>query len=327
LNGIDYFARRLLMGRLIVSVILVLGVCMGLRAAGTVAKGGANATLVSKKAGVFFQEDGKWEEVAGFVGDKVEDVRGLPLVVTGKKAVGFEGKSYPVEKEGLYRFLKYPSDVVNLISRKDDNSMLPVLRGLSLLHVHGNRDEQIEDAVGKLKRMMSISKTCGPMSNLAYTVLRKQAGFWPRTVTTVTKESLTGFDDGHQLMEVYYPLQKKWILVDIDMGYLFQEKGKDAYLDALEFWKILQEKRAYELVKLSTKEIDPSFSIALYAKIQFGTEAGVKAWYGRIFQIFAIDGKGFGWDEASRKRLVEMWGKEAIEERGAWEKRVYKKVE
>jgi hypothetical protein len=303
----------------------VLGVLMMSAFAGAGAAG--EKMLVEKKVAVYFQEDGKFTEVQGVEGDPLEDVRKLPLVVTGKKGVGFEGKAYSVEKEGLYRFVKLPNEVVNLISRRDENSMLPLLRGLSQLHIHGNRDERVDDAMGKLKTMWTISKTCGPMRDLAYTVLRKQAGFWPRTVITVTAGDLSGFDDGHQMMEVYYPLQKKWILVDVDMGYLFREKGRENYLDALQFWNMVREKKAYELVKLSTKEIDPTFSIAMYCKIQFGTEEGVRAWYSRVYQVIGIDGRAFGWDDASKKRLVEMWGKDALEEREAWEKRVYKKVE
>jgi hypothetical protein len=283
--------------------------------------------LVTKKVAAYFQDDQTFTELAPVAADKAEDVRALPLVVTGKKAVTFEGKAYSVEKEGLYRFIKLPNEVINLISRKDDNAMIPLLRGLSALHIHGNKDERIDDAMGKLKSMWTISRTCGPMRDLAYTVLRKQAGFWPRSVITVTNDTLSGFDDGHQMMEVYYPLQKKWILVDIDMGYLFQEKGKETYLDALQFWNIVRNKKPYELVKLSTKEIDPAFSIAMYARVQFSSEAGVKAWYARVYQIIGIDGKAFAWDEPSKKRLVEMWGKESLEDRSAWEKRVYKKVE
>jgi hypothetical protein len=281
--------------------------------------------LFEKGTAVFFQDDDEWAESEGSPGDAA-GVEGLDLVATGLEKVSFEGKVYPLEREGLYRFVKFPSAVTNLIARRDENSLLPVLKGLSQLHIHGKKHDGLEDAVKKIKTMPWMIQTCGPARNLAYTVLRKQAGFWPRSIDTLTTEKLSGFDDGHSLLEVYDPARKKRILADIDMGLLFK-KG-DIFLDAYELRNVIREKGDYELVRLSSVEIDPEFSIALYGRLQTASPQRIKDWYRRVFQIVAIDGDALTWDEGSRKRVTDLWGASAIKGGEAeWVKRHYQPVE
>jgi len=281
--------------------------------------------LFEKGTAAFFQADEGWEEIEGGPGDAPE-IEDLDLVATGVERVEFEGKVYPLKQEGLYRFVKFPSGVTNLIARRDKDSLLPVLRGLSQLHIHGKKHDALQDAAQKLKTMPWVIQTCGPTRNLAYTVLRTQAGFWPRSIDTLTGETLSGFDDGHNLLEVYDPVRKKRILADIDMGLLFK-KG-DTFLDAYELWKIIREKGDFELVRLSRVEIDPEFSVAVYSRLQAASPGRIKDWYRRVFQVIAIEGDALTWDDASRERVTDLWGASAIKAgRAEWVKKHYRPVE
>ena len=64
------------------------------------------------------------------------------------------------------------------------------------------RGSSIDATHGTGRVNAASARPCGPTRNLAYTVLRKQAGFWPRTVDTLALGELNGFDDGHSLLEV-----------------------------------------------------------------------------------------------------------------------------
>jgi hypothetical protein len=306
------------------SIALGLSTCLCLAAGAPALAGGRDGrVLFEKGTAVFFHSDKDWEEVeADAAPGNPPGVDGLDLVATSLDRVKFEGKVYPLKREGLYRFVKFPSGVTNLIVRNDKNSLLPVLKGLSQLHIHGKKHDDLTDAAKKLETMPWIVQTCGPTRDLAITVLRKQAGFSSRKVDTLTGEKLSGFDDGHSLLEVYDPGRRKWILADIDMGLLF--KHGDNFLNAYEFWKTLREKGEFEFVRLSQVEIDPEFSVALYFQLQTINPERVKDWYRRVFQIIAIDGEAMSWDEASRKRVVGLWGQAAVKlDKPDWVKKYY----
>jgi hypothetical protein len=286
--------------------------------------------LFKRGFAVFFQEDQKWLPLEAKEDAKTDapDVATLPLVVTDVSTVTFEGKVFSVEREGLYRFVRFPNTVINLISRKGRDSLLPVLVGLSQLHMHGNAHEKVdlEEATKQLKTLPWISRTCGPMRNVAWNVIHMQAGkkyFWPRGVDGLTMAELSGFDDGHSLFEVYSPGDKRRILVDIDMGYLFREKPDGPFLAAVELWQLIHENKPFELYRLSTKEVDSSFPYALTGRLQTSSPERVKAWYRRVMQIISIDGKAMYWDQASKDRITKIWGAEAAVEQGEWMNKHY----
>ena len=281
--------------------------------------------LFERGTAVYFQADQEWEEVEPVQGDALR-LDGMGLVVTGVELVEFMGKVYPLRREGLYRFVKFPSGVTNLIARKDKDSLMPVLKSLSQLHVHGKRHDALEDAAAKLRTMPWVIQTCGPGRNLAYTVLRKEAGFWPRSIDTLTGEKLSGFDDGHSLLEVYDPRLKQRVLADTDMGYMFEKEGR--FLSTLDLWRLIRKGEDFDLVRLARVEIDPEFPLAVYGRLQAATPERVKDWYRRVFQIIAIDGDALIPDEAVRKRVTEIWGRSAIKTGEAeWVQKYYRAVE
>lgn len=250
------------------------------------------------KSLVLYQSGQTWEEVpaaeAGKDAKGVKDVKGLGLIVKGASQVRFEGKVYRVDREGLYRFMLLPQGVRNLIALRDGKSLIPLLRTLSALQVHGNRHDVAPDQVGKLREKLQsepwVSISCGTVSYLFAAVL-KDEGYKTRQVSaSAPPERHNGYDDGHRLFEVFSPAAGKWILVDADMGLLFKDGG--VFLDADEFGKRVKDNNKPEFFVLTQKAavVDPFFpsptgyNHALEFRWRWGTDGGKWRWYRRVFQ-------------------------------------------
>jgi hypothetical protein len=239
---------------------------------------------------VLYQPGEVWEEVPPTEGT-AKSVDDLELIVDGLDRVQFRGKTYSVAREGLYRFMILPKGVRNLIRLRDRQSLLPLLRSLSALQVHGNRHDG--DGLERLKsRLLTepwVSITCGNTAALAASVLNGQ-GYKTRRVDSQTLEKPNGYDDGHSLFEVYWPEAKKWVLVDADMGLLFKEGS--AFLGAEELAERVKQNRRPELVALAQKAavLDPYFlgpdgyNYALEFRWRWGTDEEKWRWYRRVMQ-------------------------------------------
>jgi len=241
---------------------------------------------------VVYEGEGGLEEVVGSDEGEAEDLDKLPLVVRDLKEVRFGGKVYPLEGEGLYRFVVMTKSVRNLIvSRSDDP--VPVLRALSSIQVHGNRDDgrDTEELKGLLLHRAFLCITCGTIASLTVSLL-KDLGFRARFVSALTSEDWNTYDNGHGLCEVFLPGEGRWVLADVDMGFLFRGDGN--LLSAYEFWERINEGREVEFVPLSEKFVDPFFSSPwgfnwfLRVRYMWRGSEGKKAWYRRIFQAVGI---------------------------------------
>ncbi len=219
------------------------------------------------------------------------------LIAKQASTVRFQGKVYSVQREGLYRFMVIPDKMRNLISLRNDHSLIPLLMALSNLQIHGNRhdSESIETLKARLYTDPWISVTCGTISALAVNILHEQ-GFRARWVHTLTLEDWNTYDNGHSLLEVFAPQMGKWILADVDMGLLFREG--DSFLNAYEFWQTVDRGEQPEFFVLSPKEIDPfylspsGFNYALWARWDLKDRKGKWRWYQRIFQVLGIGREG-----------------------------------
>jgi len=266
------------------------------------------------KPWVVYEGEGGMEEVEGIEGE-AEEVERLPLVVRDVRKAGFAGKVYNLEREGLYRFAVLTRSVRNLIVAREDRP-LPILRALSAIQVHGNRDggKSIDELKELLLNRTSISVTCGIIASLTVAVLT-DLGFRARFVTTLILEDWNTYDNGHALCEVFIPEGGKWALVDVDMGFMFMMDG--VYLDAYEFWKCLREGERVEFSPLSEKFVDPfflgasGFNYFLCMKYLLRDLESKKAWYKRIFQIVGIkDGDKtvfFGPEDEIRSYYAGDW--------------------
>ena len=295
------------MKRLLGGVVFALGVALGAsvlpqlgreRAASAEpapAQRPAPGAAKAKESLVLYQGGAAWEEVPGDgAAEGGKDVKDLGLIVKGVSRVRFRGKVYAVDREGLYRFMVMPQSVQNVISLRDGKSLVPLLKALSALQVHGNRHDVAPDQVGKLREKLRsepwVSITCGTVSYLFAAIL-KDEGYKTRQVYALAPEELhNGYDDGHRIFEVFWPAADKWVLVDADMGLLFKDGG--AFLDADEFGKRVKDGKKPEFFPLGQKAavLDPFFpsatgyNYALEFRWRWGTEEGKWRWYRRVFQ-------------------------------------------
>lgn len=233
------------------------------------------------------------EEIPATGGSAVP-VADLPLIVADVDAVEFAGHVYGLTGEGLHRFTEMTQSVRNLIVTRG-GQWLPVLRGLSALQVHGNRQDgtSIEELKAQLPTCSFLCITCGTIAGVAAGVLADR-GFRTRLVggLTMEAEQWNTYDNGHALFELFCPHRQKWVLADPDMGFLFRREGD--YLDAGEVWQAFREGRDPELEPLAVKCMDPffhapsGFNWFLRFRAKWGDEAGKLAWYRRILQAVRV---------------------------------------
>lgn len=244
---------------------------------------------------VLYQHGDVWEEVAGEDGTGADgtgtELSELGLIAKGVQRVPFQGKTYRVQREGLYRFMTLPTGLRNLISLRDEKSLLPLLMSLSALQVHGNRHDS-EDPAAKRKRLIAepwVCLTCGNMARLASAVLSGE-GYQTRLVACSTLEEPNRYNDGHVMFEVDWPAAGRWILVDADMGLLFRDGGQ--FLSAAEVAQRVKDDQRPEFFVLAQKAavLDPYFlrsdgyNYALEFRWQWATPEGKWQWYRRVMQ-------------------------------------------
>ena len=226
------------------------------------------------------------------------EVTDLPLVVSSVDAVAFRGQVYALPYDGLYRFITMTREVRNLIVARDD-PLLPVLRGLAGIQIHGYRDSK--KSLDELERMLPtcsfVCITCGTIAGLAAQVLTG-LGFRTRSVGALTMEAeaWNTYDNGHALFEVFWPRFGKWVLADVDMGFLFRAEG--GYLDTGEVWRCLKKGERLELEPLASTLTDPmfinpaGFNWFLRFRWNWQDEKGKMAWYRRTLQAVGMGKEG-----------------------------------
>ncbi len=239
---------------------------------------------------VLFQTGDVWEEVRSEDGTG-EELADLGLIGKGVSRVRFQGKTYPVRREGLYRFMLLPESLRNLISVRNERSLIPLLMALSALQVHGNRQDSENKETLKKRLLVEpwVCITCGNIARLAGDVLSTE-GYKTRIVGSSTLEEPNFYNDGHAMFEVYWPEAGKWILVDADMGLLFKAGG--VFLGAQEVGELVKQDRRPEFFSLAQKAavLDPFFlgpdayNYALEFRWLWGTPEGKWRWYRRVMQ-------------------------------------------
>jgi len=246
-------------------------------------------------------------------GEKLEK---LPFIVTGPIKVEFMGNVYTLVNEGLYRFSVITKSVRNLVMIKHKNSVIPILKAISLIQIHGGRDQSttLEQRKKLLFSRYWISLTCGDISALTKQVL-SDAGFTSRLVSALTLAQWNTYNNGHVLLEVFFPDISRWVLVDVDLGYIFMHDGE--LLNAYSFWKCLKENNHILFVPLSQKEIDPLWLENEYYSYSHMWRRIVKdvntklSWYKRIFQTFGFHTENkfiYIGDGKDARRIIEYRG-------------------
>jgi len=257
------------------------------------------------------------------------DIDGLPLIVQDLDSVSFMGQVYALRGSGLYRFIEMTRSVRNLIVTRDGDP-LPVLQGLSALQVHSNRDNTrtVAEQQDMLPACSFLSLTCGAIAGLTAHVLA-ELGFRTRPVSGLTSDEWNTYDNEHALFELLWPRHDKWVLADVDMGYLF--RLDDVMLSAGELWECLQRGDEPELVPLARKIADPFYQAAagfnwfLRFRTEWGTQEGRLAWYRRVLQNVGVWHDGRMIYVGNADRIAQYHGMNAVEvlPYAEWRERLY----
>jgi hypothetical protein len=270
---------------------------------------------VRSSALALYFRDGSPEELKPIVsppaGMTVQPIADLPLILVKPTAAKVGDKMFVIDREGLYRFFDLDSKTTaNVILHQGDLSRLA--GHLSRLQVHGWRHDG--ENIGRWTeraRRGRLSISCGNICQFVAHHLA-QRGHRSRIVQTLTLDARNGYDDGHVLLEVFEPAEKRWILFDPDMKCRFLSAGRRLNLG--EVVGLYRNGGQTELDFLAPPSIDAyaeaaappdSAQYSLLFEATFRDPKARQAWYRRMFQAPAIDGKAGAYrpDDAARLRV------------------------
>lgn len=245
---------------------------------------------------------GSWEELkprsSSPAAESVGEFRDLRLLLKAPLAVRMGDKVFMVEKEGLYRFFDLGgADLRQAYLYQGD--LWALLGNLSRMRVHGWRDMDAPSPQEKIERARRgrLSLTCGPTAQFVAEQART-LGVKCRFVHTLTLDEWNDYDNGHSLLEVFDPAEKRWILYDSDLGCRLRHQGR--WLDLGEACRLYREGRLPEAVYPAGKcQMDPhaeqnlpnanAFYSSMFEGIFVRDEAR-DAWFRRVMQVPIIDG-------------------------------------
>ncbi len=261
------------------------------------------------------QLTGRAEPPAGRTATPVER---LPLLIDEPRWVRFADRCFPLRAEGLYRFWNWGRAAWDrrdsrphplggrkrygcvILFRRDP---LALLAALATVQVHGtaHNGQPLETMLAHARRG-ALSLTCGEAARLAARLLTDRG--WRARV--VGARRVTGryntYDNGHALLEFYWPRHRKWVLADTDMAHVFPAghgRGGDGYLNMREVTARIAagEGLATQALTTTPPRIDSSEAVAGdfcgYEQFVpgFGDDAERDAWYRGMFAApYHVDG-------------------------------------
>lgn len=279
-----------------------------------------------------------------------QDVQSLPLIVRESQWVKFADRHFHLRQEGLYRFWDWGKvskpnamDMPTVLDgareyscvilyRKD---VLTLLHSLAAVHVHGyvHGAASFEDKLKAAKRG-SVSMICGETA-LFLCKLLPELGIQTRFLVGMRLEGpYNTYDNGHSVVEMFWPEFKKWVAVDVDLHCLFV-KGR-RYLSALELNQAIRRGGDFKLLRLApgciggvdtTPNVAGEYSCQLYLEPVFHDSKLLKEWVCRSFAAPGIGEGGFYWlfgrTPAERKRLAEYSATYRVIDEAEWIRRFY----
>ncbi len=232
-----------------------------------------------------------------------EAMDALPLVLKEPARVRAGGSVFELDQEGLYRFRdRGTSRVVRqvLLYRGD---VWRLAGHLSRLYVYGRR-HQADDPARLTERARTgeaFSVQCGTIAGFVVHHLTAQ-GIPARMVQCVTGSNWNHFDDGHVLMELRDPAEKRWVLYDATLGTRYRHRGR--LLDLLQVTELYRAGGRPEVEFLNAaSKLDPQESyeriygpylpgeaalaafLGPFRRLLDNDTAALHRWYARMMQI------------------------------------------
>lgn len=133
---------------------------------------------------------------------------------------------YDCRSAGVYRFFCAAQYNVQRVVLSEVDPVTSALL-LACIACRGNKDDTLSPTKAEKKAKRSLlAMTCGPLATLIHALLEKQ-GLRARVVNAHTLQNLNGYNDGHALLEVWLPVEKRYVVVDVDKKSIFtDESGK-----------------------------------------------------------------------------------------------------
>ena len=208
----------------------------------------------------------------------------------------FDGKTYDLDREGIYRFV-FPG-VENKQRIVFEKNIDALLSSIAWIFSHGNLDdEKTDEQILKKSLYSKISATCGTISEWTINLLNEN-GIKARLVSSLTLESWNSYDNGHILIEVFKPDLKKWVVYDIDNDAYFT--SNEIPLSLIEFVdKIPKDDFTIEYIArrndIDVKNFidkENNYDYGFLIESRFLDEETRRKWYKHIFQVpMILDGK------------------------------------
>jgi len=147
----------------------------------------------------------------------------------------FQGKTYNLNKEGMYRFISVLKENQQRIVYERNVDAL--VSGISWLYTHGGIDDYKDhDELIQKALTSKIYAQCYTISFSLQTILAEQ-GIQSRVVTTLTLEPWNTYNNGHTMLEVFRDDYNKWVVYDFD-GNAYFEKDKTP-LSLIEWYQLV----------------------------------------------------------------------------------------
>lgn len=219
----------------------------------------------------------------------VTDVLDLPLIVTDPVTVRFCGKTYRMDREGLYRFREFePKTLAHQIFFQQD--VFTLFASICRVHIHGRNDPSRNTVEKKLHAAKTgkLTCNCGPLHALALRML-EPLGIRLRRVQLLTLEEWNRFDNGHILLEYFYPDEQRWVLVDLDCRSMYTDQD-GRYLDVYGLTECVNSGRPFQCRSLCTTDgMNHSDVLDTFGEDTHLLEAGRRLWLERIAQVPMVD--------------------------------------
>jgi len=299
------------------------------------------------------QREGKYELPTGQSAKKVQD---LPLIIRKPQWVKFGDQYFHLKNEGLFRFWnwgkvqyssEYPEDRPKVLDNRKDKEysclilyrgdVLKLMASIATVHIHGRVHQELSYAEQRTRMKHGcLSLTCGNLAVFMVSLFN-ELGIKGRFVAGM---GLNGpyntYDNGHSLNEIYFVRQRKWILVDADMGQVFVRNGRPLSLH--EVSELIRAGKDFELQSIMVPAVGtwdtsesvsgnfPSFSEC----IAFGNPEYLKAWYRRVLRVPLIqgnEGRSFYYfyceNTRDRERILRYSGEYKAMDKPEWIRRFY----
>lgn len=247
---------------------------------------------------------------------EVRDYRNLPLMLKEPAVVRVGDQAYPVAREGLYRFFDLGNfDMRQAFLYRGDVWLLA--GHLSRMHVHGWRglDKLPMADMVERARTGGLTITCGTTGLFVSAQLREM-GVQCRFACTLTFDEWNDYDNGHSLVEIFDPAEKRWLFYDSDLGCRLRYAGR--YLDLGEACRLCREGKTPEAdYPAGPCVLDPHADSMLPDKPRFHSllfasaflvDAARDAWYRRVLQLPVIE-KTFPSDNEAETARARAYNK------------------